>query len=729
MGIELAVGAIASGFAAGSSFAAGVLSIGFSFTAAATSLALGGLQSLLSPKPKNNLQGANIKSGGITQNVRQPISSRRTIYGELRVGGDITFMETSSSDKYLHIVLTLADHEVEEIGEIWFDDVSIPVDALDGSGFVTSGTYEDLVRIKKYLGTTTQTADADIVSETSVDSNFRGRGVAYIYVRLEYDRDIFPGKIPVITAFVKGKKLYDTRDAGTRFTCNTVLMANDYLTEPADSLTPGIGVDQSLVDSTACNAAANICDEMVTTTNLDDTILSAVASSDIITLTGVNSRLQYQLGDRVTLIGGSLPGGLSAATNYFVIPYQRKGTVRIKLATTLANALAGTAINITSTGTGTIRKNAEPRYYGGGIISTADPPNQNLTDICSAFGNNPAYIGGKWHIKAAAYSSPVFSFNESHIISNIVTRTKVSRSDRFNLVKGVYVSPLNDGQTSDYPPISNSTYATADGLTIPVDYDLPFTQRAHTAQRLAKIKLERHRQELFFEAEFKLHAMQVQPGDTVYISNTRKGWSNKVFEVVKWTLASRMVGNVPLYYVKMALQETASASYDWNNGEETAVDPAPNTNLPNPLVVNPPTGLAVMPVEIGTLNGDQTYEFIISWTPPTDIFVVNGGWYNIEFKKSSQSTWRRSFRAEDSDTEITVKQVQPGVSYDVRIQSVNNLGVRSSFQQLLGFTVSSPSGATIRLDYGEITGTVVESIDLGLITDAASTSEDWGSVT
>lgn len=733
MGIELAVGAIASGVFAGSTFSvAAGLSLGFSFAAAATSLGLGLLQTALAPKPKNPLTSGTgaIKGGGVTQNIRQAITTRRAVYGDVRVGGAFTFMETTENDKYLHIVLSLADQESEEIGEIWFDDVSIPPDYIDGSGVVTSGPYANKVRIKKYLGTTTQTADADLVSETSATSNFRGRGVTYIYVRLEFDRDVFPGRIPVITAFLKGKKLYDPRDAGTRYSPNAALMVNDYLVTPTNALAPGIGVDQTFVDTTSFTASTNSCEEMVTTTNLDDTITSADPATDIITLTGVNNRLQYQTGDRVVLIGGSLPTGLSAATNYYVIAYQRKDVVRIKLASSLANALAGTAVNITATGTGTIRKNAEPRYFGGGIIESSEQPDSNIETLLSAMGGSATNVGGKWFLKAAVYASPVFTFDESDIISPIVLRTKVSRRDRFNLVKGVYVSPLNDGETSDYPPITNSTYVTNDnGKTLPVDYDLPFTQRPHTAQRLAKIKLERHRQELFIEADFKLTAMQVQPGDTIYMNNTRFGWTNKIFEVVTWTLTTKKIGNSQLFYVKMSLQETASASFDWNNGEETSVDPAPNTNLPNPFVVAAPTGLASTPFEITTAAGDLTYKIRVSWTPAADVFVTNGGHYEIQFKESSESDWSRSFRAEDIDDYVDVLQVKPGVLYDVRMRSVNRLGARSAYSSLFGINVTSPSGATISLDYLLLTGTITEYKDFGLLTETPPDELDYGSLT
>jgi hypothetical protein len=732
MGIEIAVGALVAGGIAGSTITATGIALGFSFAAAAITFGLGALQSILAPKPSDlNLGNQSIIKRGVTQNIRQPISSRRALYGEARIGGDITFIETTASDKFLHMIITLVDHEVEEIGEVWFDDTSIPQDFIDGSGNVIDGVYSGKVRIKKLLGTAAQLADPDLVAETSVNSNFRGRGVAAIYVRLEYDRNVFPSSIPKITAFVKGKKIFDPRDSLTDYTANVGLFISDYLSTSIDDLAPGVGIAQSTINDTALIAAANTCDEIVTTTDLDDTILSADDTTDIITLSGNNNRLQYQTGDKVILLDNisSLPGGLAVSTDYYVIPYQRKDVVRIKLATSLNNAIAGIAIDITSDGEGTTRKQAEPRYYGGGVIDSSTTPKQNLINILSGAGANAVYIGGEWQIQAAAFQSPTLDFDESHIISEIVLRTRFSRRDRFNLVKGIYTSPLNDGEPSDYPSVTSSLYVNDDnGVTIPIDLDLSMTQRPHTAQRLAKINLERSRQELFFEASFNLHAMQTKPGDVVRITNTRFGWSSKEFEVITWKLDNRVENNVPVFFVVMALQETDSSVYDWNSGEETLVDPAPNTNLPNPLFVAPPTGLAVTPLEVTTAGGDLTYEFSITWTPPSDIFVENGGYYDVEFKRSSSSDWLRSFRAEDEDTEITVKQVSPGVTYDTRMRAVNSVGVRSTYNSLFGFTIDSPSGATIQIDYKFIDDVVLEFEDYGDINAAVTITKDFGSI-
>ena len=727
MGIEAAIAAAIVSAGASAAVAASIATF---VVSTVVSLALGALASALAPKPKTpNLSGGYAaKASGVTQNIKQPISARRILYGEARIGGALTFIETTDNDKFIHLIVTLCDHEVEDIGELQFNGISIPPDAIDGSGNVTSGDFTGKARIKVHKGSAAQTVDADLLSETSVTSAFRGRGVAYIYARLEFDRDIYPSNVPTITAWVKGKMILDPRDATTRWTPNGALFAYDYLTEPLDSLTPGVGVATTNIDEVYLNASANIADEMVTTTNLDDTLVSADDATDIITLTGVNDKLQYQTGDRVRLTGGGLPGGLATATDYYVIPYQRKTVVRIKLAASLANAIAGTSVTITSDGSGSITKTAEPRYYGGGIVETSEQTKDVLEDLLTTIGGSAIFVGGQWKIKAASYHTPVYEFDEDQIISPITLRTKVSRRERFNLIKGVYVTPLNEGEPADYPIVQNSTAQTNDGRVLPMDYDLPMTQRPHTAQRLAKIKLEKHRQELFFEATFSLEAMQVQPGDVVNLTNARMGWSTKPFEVITWGLQSGEDGGVPTYSVKMALQETASSVYDWNNGEETYVDPAPNTNLPNPLEVNPPTGLAVVPREVRTAAGDMTYEFDITWSQPADIFVINGGKYEVEFKKSSEAGWKSSYDAKDTDEIITVKQVDPGVNYDTRVRSINNLGVRSQWQSLFGFNVTSPSGATIKIDDGQISVTPLETVDEGLITDVAPSINDEGEI-
>jgi len=90
-------------------------------------------------------------------------------------------------------------------------------------------------------------------------------------------------------------------------------------------------------------------------------------------------------GTRVQMTtSGTLPGGLSLATDYYVI---RVSDTQMKLATSYANAIAGTAINITDVGSGTHTINTLlPRYTNGAGLR-ALMWNTNATPLGAATPN------------------------------------------------------------------------------------------------------------------------------------------------------------------------------------------------------------------------------------------------------------------------------------------------------------------------------------------------------
>ena len=81
---------------------------------------------------------------------------------------------------------------------------------------------------------------------------------------------------------------------------------------------------------------------------IPDTVFTALASTDV--CTAVAHGLATGWAVQVSNSGGALPTGLSAATTYWAIVLS---VDTFKLATSRANALAGTAIDITTNGTGT----------------------------------------------------------------------------------------------------------------------------------------------------------------------------------------------------------------------------------------------------------------------------------------------------------------------------------------------------------------------------------------
>jgi hypothetical protein len=227
--ITAVVAAVGAGLAVGGGIAA------FSWTAAAiafgASMVLSIAGHLLAPKPqKGGL--TSYGDGDFTRQFRQPTPERTYVYGECRVSGAIAFIGSTDDNKYLHMVILLADHEINDIGEIIINDQSVPKDYLDNDGMVNAGVYAGKVRIKKHLGATNQLADSDLVSEvTDWTDNHRLQGIAYIYARLEFDRNIFTSGIPNISAYIRGKKIIDSRDSQLKYTSNLALITKDYLTD------------------------------------------------------------------------------------------------------------------------------------------------------------------------------------------------------------------------------------------------------------------------------------------------------------------------------------------------------------------------------------------------------------------------------------------------------------------------------------------------------------------
>lgn len=227
--------------------------IGYGVTTAITSLAL----NALSPKPSFD---AVTGSQGRLVNTREAAAAHQYVYGEVRKGGTIVNMTTSGeNNKFLHMIIALAGHEVNSIGDIYINDEIVTIT----STFVSSGSFANFkVRIVKYDGSQT-TPNADWPVETGI-----GAGIAYLYVRLEYDQDAFANGIPSFTAVVQGKKVYDPRDSGQSatdsstwtYSANSALCIADYIRADYGLADTGY----SRIDDTMLQAAANVCDEDVT---------------------------------------------------------------------------------------------------------------------------------------------------------------------------------------------------------------------------------------------------------------------------------------------------------------------------------------------------------------------------------------------------------------------------------------------------------------------------------
>jgi len=313
----------------------------------------------------------------------------------------------------------------------------------------------------------------------------------------------------------------------------------------------------------------------------------------------------------------------------------------------------------------------EKRYTINGAFSSGEKPKEILSKMLTACGGSLAYIGGKWTLKVAEYRSPTVTLDDDDLVGAVSVQGSQSRRDIFNAVKGTYSEPDALYQLSSFPPVTNALYTSQDNEKIWKDIQFPFTTSVASCQRLAKIDLEKSRQQISVNLSCNLKAFQLQPGDNVNLNFSRYGWSSKVFEVIDWSFSftNSETGSTPI--VNLTLRETASGVYDWNSGDETVVDIAPNTNLPDPFTVTEPGVATTDVLEIAaetvitklvvTLSGSASFQ----------------NRYEVQAKISTATEWINLGQATGFIFELY--NVIDGATYNVRARAINTLGVRSEW--------------------------------------------------
>lgn len=361
----------------------------------------------------------------------------------------------------------------------------------------------------------------------------------------------------------------------------------------------------------------------------------------------------------------------------------------------------------------------ENTYEINGAFATSANPEEIINSILSSMIGKAVWSGGKWRILAGAYYTPTLSFDEGDLRSGFKVQTKVSRRENFNSVKGTHISIDDNYIATDFPPIvgdgtTNATMANYvaqdNGELVYKTIVLPFTNSSTMAQRIAKIELERARQQITVSLPLKLVGLKANVGDVILLNNTRMGWSSKPFEVVSMSMTySEEVG------VDLELRETASEVFDWTSGtDEKQYDPAPDTNLPNPFSVASPTDLTLESINTVAPDGVIQSGILVTWTPPLNSFVTryevqyirgasNFDWGSVTEASSESSSY--GLITSDADTAVdygsvadataatesnynsvfvttpyyVISSAIAGAEYAVRVRSINSFGVRSPF--------------------------------------------------
>ena len=201
---------------------------------------------------------------GRTVSVREPVGTRRIIYGRVRAGGTIVYMNTRTgggiTDNDLDLVIVLAGHRVKTIGAIYFDGEL----AVDAAG-VPQGKFRGNMDLEKQYGIESG-GSFPVLRSLSPDlwtTAHRLSGCAAVRISLAFSADIYPTGIPNISVDIEGRDtIFDPRTGTTGYSENAALCLANYMADPVFGLGAAIGGADG-VASDALIAAANVCDETV----------------------------------------------------------------------------------------------------------------------------------------------------------------------------------------------------------------------------------------------------------------------------------------------------------------------------------------------------------------------------------------------------------------------------------------------------------------------------------
>ena len=570
-------------------------------------------------KPRSDI------SGGRQDIIRQGVTARRVIYGRAKVSGPLVYASSydiggSRNNAYLSFVVVLAAHESDGIDEYYLDDTIVEI-----GGF--------------RLGTTVRTETRTEVIPGSGDEG-PTRRTYRVQITTTNDR------IPVADGDVATPAFRSVDGEETRVR----IMA--YLGEPGQLACP------SLVEH----------DENWT----DDHTLSG--------LTYIHVRYRYDVN---VFQGTPKPAAIvrgkkvldprtderswsanSALCLYdYLVDYVGVRPDDIDIPSVIAAAnICDEEVTVTGPGTMT----TQPRYETNGTIDLDERPGNVIEDLLSAMAGTLTYIGGQWVMYAGAATPASATITDDDLAGPVSIQPRRSRRNIANAVKAVHFDAEQDYQSVTSPTIENDIYTQQDGgQQITKNLNLPFTTSTVAAQRLAKIDLERTRQQIIVSENWKPGVgLHLRAWDVVRRTSPRFGWDEKLFRVTGWSLQPDMS-------VSISLREETPEMWAWS-AEETLVDPAPDTNLPPRGHVPTPLGFDIEDT-MAVIGNVSEINAVVTILPP-ETSEVDG--YELQYRQTSGNTEWIPLGVQQG-TSFTIRRLAVGRDYVIRVRTQNAFGESS----------------------------------------------------
>ena len=545
---------------------------------------------------------------GTTDNIKSPISAKKLIYGKTRVGGTLVMMGSDGTDnKYLTLVVAIAGHRVNAFKEVYLNDEKI----WDADA---TPNYQGIYYTNPSDPTADPLASLEFIvgSDTNIVSS-----LCTNHIQGYTNAHTMNGNAAIVARLRYDPEVYT--QGIPKITC--VVEGNRVYDPRQDEYSPYY--DSSIGSGHRSNGAWN---ELGYTSNPALILLDYIRDE------------KYGLGESISNI--DLQSFVDAAD------------------------VCDEDVNLDGGGT-------QKRYTCDGVLDTSRSIRANIEDILSTMIGTLTLVGGKYVLNAYEYRTPSLDINESHLIEPLTVVTKNSRRNTYNAVKGMFSSSEDNYIPTDYPAQISTQYAQDDGETIYLDMSLPLTTDNIRAQRIARLTMLKSRLQTSVSMTLNLTGLKVQVGDNIRLSNTRLGYSNKIFEVISFNL-------IPDADKGLAVQidaiENDVAAYTWNTSDEIDFTTGGTVSLYDGRTAEPVTALTLDAISDVNTDGSVSPAIGVSWTNPDDAFTDR---YEITWQNTTDSN-QPQYKQTTLGSPFIITPVAPGKSYTIYVYAINERGVRST---------------------------------------------------
>ena len=601
-----------------------------------------------------------------TLTVRGTLEERDLVMGRVRKGGYFYPIGTTGADsETFTFLVVMAGHSISAVNTNYFDEHAL---TLDADGWVTSAPFvSDKTESAVASMTVSGGSGSVTLPHTPVDGSVSVVVDAGADGSVQVTPTVVGAVVSVTGAPVSGAATVSYQYAtGTRCARIRWAMGSDSQAARADLIADFPALWTTAHRLRGCAYA-----------RIDLTYSQDVFPSGVPNFSADISGADTVVDTRTSSTGWSANPAMLARW-YALHPLGgRRTTDQIDEASFIAAAnVCDTSVDY---GSGTV-----PLYLAGYVAKPGQAPAEVLDELCEAMAGRWGYTQGLIRVRAGAIGTPVATITQDWLLTrSMSTRARRPRAELRNVLQGTINDADADWQPVQFARVVNSTAVAEDGAELVGDIELQAVYRSGQAQQVAAVMLRYERQALVVTLQLKLRAWPLQLFDVVAITLSDMGWSGKLFEVLD---RSFVLGGG----VSITFKEIDASIFDFGTSFQ-AVDPAPNTLLPDPRSV-PTVGTPTVSSDV-TVRPDGTIGAVttITWPAVTDASVTVGGYIEVAWADARTGVFSQQ-RADRIDGHVTTLPAS-GVFHLFKVRAVNGLGVRGDWSAHVLHLVASKSAA------------------------------------